>query len=141
MHRTMDTQKKQKRHWEDVQELLNKTCKQHLVIWGAVANGQLGDKDKTEEGKYAKKESNTRNIIGPHTRAQHTESGNGANLHRICRRQQMIPTETWKKQRLLRQDKWKQRSTITTKENWEGGNRGGNTSRRGQAQTETLADR
>ena len=111
------------RHWEDVQELLNKTCKQHLIIWGADANGELGNKDKTEEEKYVKKERNIRSIIGPYTRAQHTERGNGANLHRICRRQQMIPMATWRKPRLLRQDKWRQQPDTTTKENWEKENR------------------
>ena len=45
------------RHWEDVQELLSKTRKQRLIIWGADSNGQLGHKDKTEEAKYEKKES------------------------------------------------------------------------------------
>ena len=33
-------------HWQDVQELLNKTRKQHLLIWGEDANGQLGNRNK-----------------------------------------------------------------------------------------------
>ena len=44
-------------HWGDVQELLNKTCKRHLILWGAAANGQIGNKDKTAEEKYNKKNS------------------------------------------------------------------------------------
>ena len=33
-------------HWIDVNELLNKTSKQHLIIWGADANGQIGNNEK-----------------------------------------------------------------------------------------------
>ena len=33
-------------HWQEVQELLSKTSKQHLIIWGADANGQLGSRGK-----------------------------------------------------------------------------------------------
>ena len=45
------------RHWGDVQELLDKTCKQHLIIWGSHANGQLGNKDKIEEENMPKKDT------------------------------------------------------------------------------------
>ena len=45
-----------RKHRGDVQEILNKTCNRHLIIWGADANGQMGNKDRTEEEKYAKKE-------------------------------------------------------------------------------------
>ena len=41
-------------HWNDVNELLNKTSQEHLIIWGADANGQIGNKDKTEETKQTK---------------------------------------------------------------------------------------
>ena len=47
-------------HWEDVRELINKTCKRRLVIWGAYSNGQLGNRnheeeEEEEEEKYANK--------------------------------------------------------------------------------------
>ena len=84
-------------HWEDVQELLSKTWKRPLILWGADANGQLGNKDKTSEEKYNKKELNKGEIIGPYTKANTAEKGNGANLHKICRRQQTIPMATWEK--------------------------------------------
>ena len=75
-------------------------------------------------GKICQKRTQyTKHNRTTHQGATHTERGNGANLHRICRRQQMIPMATWKKQRLLRQDKWKQQSATTTKENWEKENR------------------
>ena len=35
------TEETKRKHWEDVQELLSKTCKRHLIIWGADTNGQL----------------------------------------------------------------------------------------------------
>ena len=109
MHHTTDMQKRQDSDTGN--------------IWRSDANGQLGSKDKTEEEKYVKKGLNIRSIIGPYTRAQRAESGNGANIRRICRRQQMIPMTTWKNPMLLRQDKWQQQSSTTTKENWEQENR------------------
>ena len=48
----------------DVKELLNKTCRRHLLIWGSDANRQLENRNR-EEAKYAKKEyadKNNRNI-------------------------------------------------------------------------------
>ena len=38
-------------HWSDLNELLSKTSKQHLIIWGADANGQIGNNEKTNEAK------------------------------------------------------------------------------------------
>merc|ERR1712112_250354 len=70
-------------HWQDVQELLNKTSKQHLIIWGADANGQLGNRNKAEDTKHTKQAGQTQSIIGPYTKANQTEKGNGSGLHRI----------------------------------------------------------
>ena len=39
-------------HWGDVTEHLNKTSKQHLIIWGADENGQIGNNEKTNEAKH-----------------------------------------------------------------------------------------
>ena len=52
-------------HWQDVQELLNKTSKQHLIIWGADANGQLGNRNKTVEVRHKRHAGQVQNIIGP----------------------------------------------------------------------------
>ena len=71
-----------------------------MVIWGADANGQLGNRNHEEDGKYAKKEHADHRIIGPYTKESKTEKGNGAQLHRMCRRQQMIPMATWGNQEL-----------------------------------------
>ena len=68
MHHAMDThtEETKRKHWEDVQELLNKTCNRHLIIWGADASGKLGNRNREEEEeeKYAKKEHDDRRIIG-----------------------------------------------------------------------------
>ena len=47
------------------------------------------------------------------------EKKNGAQLHRICRRQQVTPMATWQKRNIARQDKWKQQQESETRENWE----------------------
>ena len=109
------TEETKRRHWEDVQELLNKTCKQHPIIRGEDANGQLGNRNREEEEKYAKKGQIGRKIIGPYTRARQAEKGNGARLHRICRIQQMIPMTTWEKPKIIKQDRWKQQPGDATR--------------------------
>jgi len=83
-------------HWQDVQELLNKTSKRHLIIWGADANGQLGNRNKAEDARYTRQAGQVQSIIGPYTKAERTEKGNGSDLYRICRQHQMIPMKTWK---------------------------------------------
>ena len=83
----------------DVQELIDKTFGRRLIIWGAEADGQLGNRNHEEEKYAKKKEHSDRRIIGPYTKANRTEKGNGARLHRIRRNQQMIPTTTWKNPR------------------------------------------
>ena len=92
------TEETKRKNLEDVQELLSKTCNRHLVILGAAANGQLGNRNHEEEEKYAKKEYADRRIIGPYAKANRAAKGNEARLHRIFRRHQMIPMETWKTQ-------------------------------------------
>ena len=66
-----------------------------------------------------KKEHADQRIIGPYAKANKTEKGNGARLHRICRIHQMIPMSTWRKPKIERKDKWKQQQESETKENWE----------------------
>ena len=84
-----------RQRWGDVGELLNKICMRHLIIWGSGANGQLGNRNHTEEEKYAKKEHADQRIIGPYVKASTCEQGNWARLRRIYRRQQMMPMTTW----------------------------------------------
>ena len=96
-------------HWNDVNELLNKTSKQHLIIWGAGANGQIGSNDKINGIRQKRQTAKMKSIIGPYTKIKHIEKGNGADLHRICKQQQMIPMATWRKPKIHKQDKWKQK--------------------------------
>ena len=98
----------------DVSEQLNKTCRRHLIIWGADENGQLGNR-KMKKQKNMPREYPDQEIIGPYAKASKTDRGNGAQLRRIFRRQQMIPTKTWKKPRIARQDKWKQQQERGTR--------------------------
>ena len=78
--------------WEDVKELLNRTCARRLIIWGSDANGQLCNMDHEEDGKYAKREHDGREIIGPRHKSRQEGEWEGMDqLHRICRRQQAIP--------------------------------------------------
>merc|ERR1712112_337150 len=63
-------------HWQDVQELLNKTSKQHLIIWGSDANGQLGNRNKTEEAKHTRHAGQVQSIIGPYAKAERAEKRN-----------------------------------------------------------------
>ena len=78
-------------HWGEVKEILNKTCKRHMVIWRTDENGQIG-RDEEEGGSTAKK------CHSQHNRAQRqikkTEKGNGTHKE-ICLRRNMIPTTTW----------------------------------------------
>ena len=63
-----------------------------------------------------------KSTIGPYTKIKHIEKGNGADLHRIFN-QQMIPMATWRKQKIHKQDKWKQKTGTLTKEACGGENR------------------
>lgn len=110
-------------HWQEVQELLNKTSKQHLIIWGADANGQLGNRGTAKTTKHERQAGQAQNIIGPYTRIENTEKGNGADLQRICRQHQMIPMTTWKQPELYKQDKWKRQPDNTDRTQWEEQNR------------------
>ena len=105
-------------HWKDVNELLNKTSKRHLIIWGADANGQIGNNEQNKEREQANKAKRTKHIIGPYTKRKCIGKGNGTDLYRTCKQQQMIPMTTWKKPRLYKKDKWKQKAENMTKEEW-----------------------
>ena len=50
--------------WQDVQELLNKTSKRHLIIWGADAGGQLGNRSMTGTAWHERQEGKVQNIVG-----------------------------------------------------------------------------
>ena len=110
-------------HWQEVQELLSKTSKQHLIIWGADANGQLGSRGKVKATTHERQSGQAQSIIGPHTRMENTEKGNGADLQRICRQHQMIPMTTWKRPELNKQDKWKRQPENMDRAQWEEQNR------------------
>ena len=53
-----------RQHWEEVQEILNKTCRRHMIIWRTDANGQLVR--NKEEGQKGNTENDARNKIGPY---------------------------------------------------------------------------
>ena len=57
-------------HWQGVQELLNKTSKQHLIIWGADANGQLGSRGKDKTQKHERQAGQAQNVVGPYTKME-----------------------------------------------------------------------
>ena len=45
------TEEERTHHWEDVEEIPNKTRKQHMIIRRADANGKLGREEGDEEEK------------------------------------------------------------------------------------------
>ena len=49
------TEETKRHHWQDAGELLNKTCKRHIIVLESEANGQLGNRNHEEEEKYAKR--------------------------------------------------------------------------------------
>ena len=50
------TEEARGKHWGGAKELLNETCRRHLILWGADANGQMGNRNQSEEEeRYAKK--------------------------------------------------------------------------------------
>ena len=73
-------------HWGEVKEILNMTCKRHMIIWRTDANGQIG---WGEEGGAVKKCHI--HIIGPYARAKKTGKGHGTYLAKICQSHRMIP--------------------------------------------------
>ena len=60
-------------HWGEVKEIHNQTCKRHMIIWRADANGQLG-RDKGGENEKSPNENTAHNKIGPYKREK-TEKG------------------------------------------------------------------
>ena len=119
MRHATDAEEEKGNHWEDANELLNKTCRSHLILWGSDANGKLGHRNQDEEERYAKKEHADQRIIEPYAKAIRTEKGNGAQLHRICRRQHMIPMTAWMEPKIEGEDKWEQQPAEATRGNWE----------------------
>lgn len=57
----------------EVEESLNETCKRHLIIWRAEANGQIGRIDEKEGGGKAAQGQVHTKIIGPYAMASKTE--------------------------------------------------------------------
>ena len=121
-------------HWENVQELLNKTCKRHLIIWGAHANGQLGNKDKTDEGSTAKKSS-----VEGYNWAVHQSLHHGkGKWSEPAQNMPQTADDTngdMEKPKIQKQDRWKQQQGNMTKKGWEAENEE-NTSPHGQSQME-----
>ena len=54
------TEEMKRKHWGDVQELLSKTCKRRLIIWGADANGQLGNRTAKKKRNMPKRNMPTK---------------------------------------------------------------------------------
>ena len=75
-----------RQHCGEVKEILNKTCKRHMVIWCTDSNGKLGKGGEEEGGKTAQNNA-IYNIRGPVSSATRTEKGNGIRLQKICRKQ------------------------------------------------------
>ena len=48
------TEEDRMQHWGEVKEILNKTCKRHMVIWSTDANGKIG-RDEEEEQEPQRK--------------------------------------------------------------------------------------
>jgi len=93
------------KHWEAVHKTLTETPRQHMAIWGADANGQLG-REKNQPEKYDK-------IIGPHTNKTSPEKGNGVEMANLCRQHLMIPTNTWKRSKIHPKEKANTRKPRT----------------------------
>jgi len=85
------------KHWEAVHKTLTETPRQHMTIWGADANGQLG-REKNQPEKYDK-------IIGPHTNNSSPEKGNGVKMANLCKQHLMIPMNTWKRAKIHPKEK------------------------------------
>ena len=69
-------------HWQEVQELLNKTSKQNIAIWGSDANGQLGSRGQVKETKHERQSGQAQNIIGPYARMGNTEKKETVQIYR-----------------------------------------------------------
>ena len=61
------TEEDRRQHWEEVNEILTNTCKRHMIIWCADANGRLGSDEATEAPKTNKYNATTK-IVGPYAR-------------------------------------------------------------------------
>jgi len=80
MHHIKDIQNMKNTHWENVKKnTLKATPRNHMTIWGADANGQLG-REQNQPEKYNK-------IIGPYANKASPEKRkwckNGKHLQRI----------------------------------------------------------
>ena len=53
------------------------------------------------------------NIIGPYTKREKAEKGNGEKLSKICHGENMIPMTTWKQSPLTKEEKKKYKITPT----------------------------
>ena len=107
----------------DVQELIDKTFGRRLIIWGAEADGQLGNRNHEEEEKYAKKTYRPKNNRALHE-SQHGRKGNGGSTQNIPKTADDADGNMGKP-KIARMGKWKQQQEDETKENWEKENWGG----------------
>ena len=121
MHRAMGTQRKQ----EGSTGAARRNCStRHAADTSYYGEQMQMDRWETETNQKKKKDmpkkgNADQGIIGPYTKASKREKGNGAQLRRICRRQQTIPMTTWREPRIEGKDKWRQPPKEETKENWE----------------------
>ena len=58
------TEEDRRRRWKDVNEILQNTCKRHMIMWRADANGQLGSEEEVEE-QNTNQDNDTTKITGP----------------------------------------------------------------------------
>ena len=79
----------------DVKEILNKTCKRHMIIWRTDANGQLGRDGEEDEGaeKFRAIPRKRNGSWDLHAKSKNRR-GNGQHIQKICQKQQKIPMAT-----------------------------------------------
>ena len=80
----------EQQHWNIAQETIKKIPTTNLCVCCADANGQLGNRDRTDHGP--------RKIIGVNTIEREKETGGGKQLQDICVKHDLIPMTTWRRQ-------------------------------------------
>jgi len=90
------TATERKQHWDKLEQTILEVPKSHMQIWRSDANGQL------VRGKLDKKYNH---IVGPFTYNKETETGNGQRLLQTCIKNNLIPMNTWKRSKLIQQEK------------------------------------
>ena len=88
------TEEDRMQHWGEVKEILNKTCKRHMIIWRADANGQIGRDEGDGAEEHNAKAMPRATLLG-HIPEQ-KRKGDVTRLKETCQRRNMIPMATWK---------------------------------------------